>query len=58
MKKAIKSLRKLCIKHKVTKLAIPTLGCGLDGLKWEYVKALLNREFRSVKNIEIISYHL
>ena len=30
-----------CAKHGITKLALPTLGCGLGKLKWEAVRPLI-----------------
>lgn len=44
--------RDLCVQHKVTKIAIPRLGCGRDLLDWGQVKNLLNRVF-SKHGIEI-----
>lgn len=43
-----KSLNSLLIKMKelnLTKLGIPRLGCGLDGLDWSEVKLLIEKIF-------------
>lgn len=31
--------------YKLTKLGIPKIGCGLDGLDWSNVKSLINSVF-------------
>jgi len=35
--------------HGVTQLAIPRIGCGLDGLKWDQVTAILQRIFKGMQ---------
>lgn len=41
MKKALLSLLSQMKKYKLTKLGIPMIGCGLDGLDWFDVKELI-----------------
>lgn len=53
---AIQSLRTLCLQHKVTKLAMPLIGCGLDCLDWNDVRPALERAFRDT-NIDVVVYH-
>jgi hypothetical protein len=38
-------LRSLCDSHKVNSLALPRIGCGLDGLIWREVKIILKEVF-------------
>lgn len=40
----------------VHKLAIPRIGCGLDGLEWDKVKDQLNEVFAG-ESIEIVVYN-
>lgn len=47
------NLSKEIEKDKITKLAIPKLGCGLDRLKWSEVKKMLNHIF-TYSNVEIL----
>ncbi|XP_061392271.1 ADP-ribose glycohydrolase OARD1-like [Musca vetustissima] len=39
------SMRNHMIEHDVTKLAMPRIGCGLDGLTWHKVKDLIEEVF-------------
>ena len=54
---SLKHLRHLLKQHEVRNLAIPTLGCGLDALDWQTVKAMLNYLFWD-EEINITVYHL
>lgn len=51
--KAVIEWSGLCVEHKVTKIAIPKIGCGRDQLDWNRVRSLLNEQFSS-HGIEII----
>lgn len=44
------------VSNNVNKLAIPRIGCGLDGLVWQKVKDLLQEVFKDTR-IEIIVYN-
>lgn len=39
-----------CITNDIKFLAMPKIGCGLDGLQWEIVKIMINNTF---KNLDI-----
>ncbi|XP_048515544.1 uncharacterized protein LOC125502056 [Athalia rosae] len=39
---ALRTLRKACEKEKIYKIAMPQIGCGLDGLNWGRVKGLIS----------------
>lgn len=45
LKKALEGMREHMIVHGVWKVAMPRLGCGLDGLKWPRVKELIVQVF-------------
>ena len=54
---SLKEMHKLCIKHTVTELAMPRIGCGIDGLNWTGVSQILNDVFRDSKT-KITIYEL
>lgn len=45
---AINKLRDLIVKHGVTKLAIPHIGCGLDNLDWSIIRGIIHNIFQNV----------
>jgi O-acetyl-ADP-ribose deacetylase (regulator of RNase III) len=57
LRKSIVWMRDHALKNGVTHIAMPRLGCGLDGLKWEDVKAVLREVFDGT-NIRISVYRL
>lgn len=50
---SMKRLRDHIKKHKIAKLAVPTLGCGLDQLNWPTVKHIMGYLFKDIP-IEIV----
>lgn len=50
---ALIRLKELCVNGRITKLAIPVIGCGLDRLEWNKVKDLIDDLFRGM-DIEIL----
>lgn len=49
------SMREHMLENRVTKLAIPHLGCGIDRMNWERVKHILRMVFED-DPIEILAY--
>lgn len=49
---ALKELAELCRQLKVRKLGMPRIGCGLDRLKWNWVKQKIEETFADL-DIEI-----
>lgn len=49
------SMVALCVTNKITKVAIPKLGCGLDGLDWARVSSMIDKTFSST-GISIFVY--
>lgn len=43
-------------KNNIKSVSIPELGCGLDGLKWEEVRKILQEQIDGT-DIDIICYH-
>lgn len=50
---AVTSMRDICLVEGITKLAMPQIGCGLDRLKWDKVKAIIMEIFSDTE-IEIV----
>ncbi|XP_052845642.1 ADP-ribose glycohydrolase OARD1 [Drosophila gunungcola] len=50
------AMRQHMISHQVTKLAMPRIGCGLDGLKWPKVKELVCTVFQ-LDALELVVYN-
>ena len=46
-----------CQTYNVKELAMPMIGCGLDQLSWDKVKAMIKRTFRDME-ISITVYYL
>lgn len=57
LREALEDLKTQCLLSGVTKLAIPKIGCGLDGLDWECVKEFIEDVFKDIK-IDITCYYI
>ncbi|KAG5885256.1 hypothetical protein JTB14_025953 [Gonioctena quinquepunctata] len=47
-------MKKKIVENKVTKLAIPNIGCGLDKMNWNTVKNMITYIFNDVEIDNII----
>jgi O-acetyl-ADP-ribose deacetylase (regulator of RNase III) len=50
----IKSVEKLALEcefHKIEKLVMPRIGCGLDKLNWDFVLPILQKELSGIKEV-------
>lgn len=45
LKACLEQMKLHCVANKVTKLCMPRIGCGLDGLIWNTVKSMLKEVF-------------
>jgi O-acetyl-ADP-ribose deacetylase (regulator of RNase III) len=52
----LKDLVRVIQEYKIQSIAIPPLGCGNGGLKWEKVKSLLEKYLSPLKDVRIIIY--
>jgi len=43
-------------KQKIHSIAIPPLGCGLGGLRWEDVRAKIEEAFRELPDVKVLLY--
>lgn len=50
------ALKELILKEKMKSVAIPPLGCGNGGLKWEQVKPMIEAELSSLEGVEVVVY--
>jgi len=46
---ALNKLRDLIVKHQIKNLALPRIGCGLDGLDWAIVRGIIENVFQNVE---------
>ena len=53
MRYALQKMKQCASEYDVTKIAMPKIGCGLDRLKWDDVKAILNDVFADT-DVEIL----
>jgi hypothetical protein len=53
MEKSLYKMKTLCYTHKIIKIAMPLIGCGLDGLSWNFVRDIIIRVFNDT-DIEIL----
>lgn len=54
MDQALTMMREVCIHNNITKVAIPTIGCGLDRLSWNRVRTNIIHQFTGMDDIEIL----
>jgi O-acetyl-ADP-ribose deacetylase (regulator of RNase III) len=48
------NLKSLIIQHKVDKLAMPKIACGLDQKKWSIVRSIIIDIFKDVDDLRIV----
>lgn len=53
MRIALQKMKKVCIEHDITKIAMPTIGAGLDRLSWSMVSDQIHMIFDDT-DIEIL----
>jgi len=49
LEKSLCAMKQHAIQNNITEIALPRIGCGLDGLQWDNVLAILWRLFPSAK---------
>lgn len=52
----LKELVKVIVERGVKSIAIPPLGCGNGGLKWEKVKPMIEQYLGGIEDVEVIVY--
>lgn len=50
----LEQLKALVIEREVNRLAIPLIGCGIDGLDWSVVSRMIQGTFYDLPGLEII----
>ncbi|KAH8380470.1 hypothetical protein KR009_010924 [Drosophila setifemur] len=53
---SLTAMRQHMLTHNVSKLAMPRIGCGLDGLNWSKVKEMICQIFQS-DCVELVVYN-
>jgi len=56
IKLGLESLLEAVQQYKIRSIAIPALGCGQGGLKWERVLPLIQAAFDQVPDVDVILY--
>ncbi|KAL7734744.1 hypothetical protein ACLKA6_011032 [Drosophila palustris] len=56
LQSSLEKMRDHMLKNDIDKLAIPRIGCGIDGLEWDKVSALLEQVFGK-EQVEIVVYN-
>lgn len=56
IEEGLKELAKIIENEEIESIAIPPLGCGNGGLKWDKVQALMERYLSHLEGVEIIIY--
>lgn len=49
-------LRRVIEEHAIKSIAIPPLGCGLGGLDWPTVKALIEEALNDIVSVDVMVY--
>lgn len=57
LRECLEDMRARCRKQDIRKLAMPKIGCGLDGLNWDKVRAMVEEVFADT-DIEILVCYL
>eukprot|EP01128_Nolandella_sp_AFSM9_P006614 TRINITY_DN3443_c0_g1_i1.p1 TRINITY_DN3443_c0_g1~~TRINITY_DN3443_c0_g1_i1.p1 ORF type:complete len:383 (+),score=57.91 TRINITY_DN3443_c0_g1_i1:86-1234(+) len=57
LRSSLEAMKELCMKLNITELAMPRIGCGLDGLVWNQVKAIVKDVFW-LTHIQVRVYRL
>jgi hypothetical protein len=57
LKVALLDMKIQCLKGDIKKVAMPYIGCGMDGLEWKKVKLIVQDVFKGT-DIEILICHL
>ncbi|TCC94036.1 phosphatase [Pedobacter frigiditerrae] len=52
----LKELAKLVVEQNIKSIAIPPLGCGNGGLKWDKVRPMIEKYLGDLKDVDIIVY--
>uniref|UniRef100_A0A336KNZ2 CSON013127 protein n=2 Tax=Culicoides sonorensis TaxID=179676 RepID=A0A336KNZ2_CULSO len=52
---SLEAMRNHMRENKVSKLAMPRIGCGIDGLQWDKVSDLIKEVFKN-ENVEVTIY--
>lgn len=50
---SIRKMKEYAVRNTITKIALPAIGCGIDGLQWNKVSNILKKEF-SDTNISLL----
>jgi len=49
LRTALEDMLNDCVEYKITKIAMPKIGCGLDRLEWEQVEEIIKDVFKDTE---------
>lgn len=55
--RSLEAMKKHMSENGAKKLAIPRIGCGIDGMEWPKVKSILNSTFGKEGDFEVVVYN-
>eukprot|EP00667_Euglena_gracilis_P020370 EG_transcript_22040 len=58
LRASLLAMKEHCLANRVTAVAMPQIGCGLDGLKWPAVRDIIKEMFPPKDGIQITVYIL
>lgn len=56
IKDGLQDLRKFILEHQVRSIAVPALGAGLGGLRWEAVRMEIERALHDLNDVEVLVF--
>jgi O-acetyl-ADP-ribose deacetylase (regulator of RNase III) len=56
IERGLQDLVRVVQQHGIRSIALPPLGCGNGGLRWEQVKLLIEQAFALLPNVEVLVY--
>ena len=51
---SLETMKKHCVENEVKNLAMPLIGCGLDGLSWNKVKDMIIEVFQDIPLVIVV----
>ncbi len=56
IEEGLKDLVRVIKEYNISSIAIPPLGCGNGGLKWDKVKSMMNAHLSALDNVDVLVY--
>lgn len=53
LRQSLMIMKDICVQNDIKKVAMPTIGCGLDRLEWEKTRQIIFEVFEDIDDFEI-----